>query len=601
MLYLGPHYSLSKNADTIETAVQSVIDMGGNAIQIFTGPPVSLTLGKIFDTPITKKTRDAVLSIPAFIHAKYMLNFGKSPHVRKNYIFLKRYIQDLDISVRLGMRGVVLHFGTNSCKSGAETKYCAQINMIDSLVHCLDRCHKKAVPILETSSGEGTYIGKTIEDISFVYHNIPAPYQKRIKFCVDTCHIFVCGYPIHKKGGWTEYIREFEDQLGKKKISVIHLNDSATPFGGKNDRHAELKKGYIFNAKMGGCVDALKEILEWASKNSVPCIIETHKNFKAQIALCRKLVGEKQSGGGVRITQDQLEGIIECFQSLADYNQAQGNIHQYHAYHNAVLKLSHEDSPADVDDIGKIEGFGEGLMGKIEEYLATGRMAKLEEMKKNKYLTQLIELTSVYGIGPVFAKKLIHAGITSIRKLMESRESLTDAQKYGLEYYDDLRIKIQRKTIERVVAYLRKVVGAEIEIMGGYRLGKKYSHDIDILVVGDSESIANIIDKLRKNTVAVVEAGERMAIVFARFPCCKHVVHLDIRISNEKMRAFYTLYFGSGENFSRKIRKIAKEQGYTLSEHGIRKNGKYITGDFSTERKIFNFLKVPYVEPKNRL
>jgi DNA polymerase beta len=352
---------------------------------------------------------------------------------------------------------------------------------------------------------------------------------------------------------------------------------------------------------MGGSVEALKEILEWASKNSVPCIIETHKNFKAQIALGRKLVGEKQSGGGVRITQEQLAGIIDCFQALADYNQAQGNIHQYHAYHNAVLKLSREDSPVDVDDIEKIEGFGEGLMGKIEEYVATGRMAKLEAMKKNKYLTQLIELTSVYGIGPVFAKKLIKSGITSIRKLIDSRESLTDAQKYGLEYYDDLRIKIQRKTIERVVAYLRKVVGAEIEIMGGYRLGKKYSHDIDILVVGEDVSIANIMEKLGKSVVAIVEAGERMAIVFARFPCCKHVVHLDIRISDEKMRAFYTLYFGSGENFSRKIRKIAKEQGYTLSEHGFRKNGKYIAGDFSTERKIFDFLKVPYVEPKDRL
>lgn len=302
-----------------------------------------------------------------------------------------------------------------------------------------------------------------------------------------------------------------------------------------------------------------------------------------------------------RITQKEMAGIIDCFQALADYNQAQGNIHQYHAYHNAVLKLSRLDSPAVVDDIGKIAGFGEGLMGKIEEYVATGRMEKLEAMKKNKYLTQLIELTSVYGIGPVFAKKLIHAGITSIRKLMESRESLTDAQKYGLEYYDDLRIKIQRKTIERVVAYLRKVVGVEIEIMGGYRLGKKYSHDIDILVVGEGVSIASIIGKLRKNTVAIIEAGERMAILFVRVPCCKHVVHLDIRISNEKMRAFYTLYFGSGENFSRKIRKIAKERGYTLSEHGFRKNGKYIAGDFSTERKIFDFLKVPYVEPKNRL
>ncbi len=302
------------------------------------------------------------------------------------------------------------------------------------------------------------------------------------------------------------------------------------------------------------------------------------------------------------ITQKEMVGIIECFQALADYNRAQGNIHQYHAYNNAVLKLSRVNSPTYIDEIDKIEGFGEGLIGKIEEYITTGQMEKLETMKKNKYLTQLIELTSVYGIGPVFAKKLIHAGITSIQKLRESLDNLTNAQKYGLEYYDDLRIKIQRKTIERVVAYLKKMIGVKIEIMGGYRLGKKYSHDIDILVISDDISISNIIDKLKRNTVAVIESGKYMAILFARFPCCKHVVHLDIRISNEKMKAFYTLYFGSGENFNRKIRKIAKERGYTLSEHGFRKDGgKYIAGDFSTEQKIFNFLNVPYLKPMNRL
>ena len=96
------------------------------------------------------------------------------------------------------------------------------------------------------------------------------------------------------------------------------MNDSATPFAGKNDRHAELKKGYIFNAKMGGSVDALKEILEWASKNSVPCILETHKNFKAQITLAKKLVGVVGGEGGTELTQDQLAGIIDCFQALAE-------------------------------------------------------------------------------------------------------------------------------------------------------------------------------------------------------------------------------------------------------------------------------------------
>ena len=66
-------------------------------------------------------------------------------------------------------------------------------------------------------------------------------------------------------------------------------------------------------------------------------------------------------------------------------------------------------------------------------------------------------------------------------------------------------------------------------------------------------------------------------------------------------RAFYELYFGSGENFSRKIREHAKKMGYTLNEHGLRKNGKYINRKFRDEKDIFEFLKMEYVKPENRL
>ena len=106
-------------------------------------------------------------------------------------------------------------------------------------------------------------MGRTIETMNIILRKLPIKYQKRIKFCIDTCHIFVSGYPIHKPGGWTAYIRQFDEIIGKKKIAVIHLNDSATPFDGRNDRHAAINAGYIFNEKMGGSLEALKEILEW--------------------------------------------------------------------------------------------------------------------------------------------------------------------------------------------------------------------------------------------------------------------------------------------------------------------------------------------------
>ena len=52
-------------------------------------------------------------NIKLFIHAKYLLNFAKDL-IPKNKIFLVRYVQDLDMSVRLGAEGVVLHFGTTA-------------------------------------------------------------------------------------------------------------------------------------------------------------------------------------------------------------------------------------------------------------------------------------------------------------------------------------------------------------------------------------------------------------------------------------------------------------------------------------------------------
>jgi len=300
------------------------------------------------------------------------------------------------------------------------------------------------------------------------------------------------------------------------------------------------------------------------------------------------------------INQKQLTGIIECFRKLMEYNRAQGKIYQFRAYQNAVLKLSKEYISKSIYEISKIEGFGKGMIGKIQEYIATGQMKKLETMKKNSKLTSLVELTSVYGIGPIFAKKLLNSGIMNISQLKKSDVHLTDAQKLGLEYYDDLQIRIPKKIAEKIVLKIKKILGFEIELMGGYRTGKIDGKDIDIIII-TSESVSNIIEKLNKYIVAVIESGKQMATLFMRFPLCDHIIHLDLRVTSEKTKAFYTLYFGSGENFNRKVRKIAKEKGYTLSEHGLKKNGKYINDDFSTEEKILKFLNIPYIIPENRL
>jgi len=598
MLYIGPHYSISKG---VIQAIKDVEKMDGNAMQIFTGPPQSLNLGTIFSNSQNKlDSIKKAIKFPVFIHAKYLLNLAK-PLIPKNKIFLIRLSQELDISVKMGMNGVVVHFGTAS--NGLDPKEASK-NMVKSLVSVLKHADPNSNPILETSSGEGNLLGKTIPQINEIYSMIPKKYQKRITFCIDTCHIFVSGHPIHQPGGWNNYVDEFEKTIGKNKIKVIHLNDSKTKFNEKLDLHEDIGKGYLFDPRKGGSLEALREILIWASNNNVPCILETFVNFPRQIKLCRSLlkkVANKKTvnskGGNIN---DSQKDLIEAFRQLMNFHKALGNIHQFQAYKNLVNKLS-QMNRITINKVKNIEGVGEGILGKINEFQETGKIKVLEDMKKDKNLVALVELQKVYGVGPKIAQKFIQQNIYSVEELANSfkkgKIQLTDNQQIGLKYFDDLNTRIPLNDAKKMVKHIQKKIKGDVLLMGGYRLGKKDGKDIDLVIVGGEQE--DILKNLK--VVKVLEIGTNMITALIKFPNYKNVVHVDFRLAPKKLKSFFTLYFGSGENFSRKIRQIAKDKGYTLNEYGLRKNGKYVEQDFPTEESIFKFLETEYVKPTNRL
>lgn len=586
MLYIGPHYTI-KNG--IINAIDEVEKMGGNAMQIFTGPPQSLHLGTLYSDSDNKLEEiKNYIKFPVFTHAKYLLNLAK-PLLPKNKIFLVRLTQELNLSVKLGLSGVIVHFGT---ASNGLTPEEGKKNMVKSLISVYEHADKSSNLLLETSSGEGNLLGKTVEDIGKIYKMLPKKYQKRIKFCIDTCHIFVAGYPINKPGGWNNYIKQFEKNVGKNKIGAIHLNDSKTPFNEKLDLHEDIGKGYLFNPKKGGSHEALREILEWASNHNIPCILETFHNFPRQIQFCKSLL-EKKGGSN-------QQDLIEAFRQLMNFHKALGNIHQFQAYKNLVNKLSQIDKIT-INKVKNIEGVGKGILGKVEEFQSTGKIEVLEEMKKDKKLVAMVELQKVFGIGPKVAQKLIQQDIYTVKELEESfkkgKIQLTDNQQIGLKYFKDLNERIPLKDAKRIVKYIDNIISGDVLLMGGYRLGKKDGKDIDLVIVDGSQD--EVLNKL--DIIKVLEIGTNMITALVKFPFYKNAVHIDFRFSSKKLKAFFTLYFGSGENFSRKIRQIAKDKGYKLNEYGLMRNKKYIEIDFPNEESIFQFLETEYVEPKNRL
>lgn len=574
MLYLGYHVSTK---DGVLQGINEVIKNGGNCCQIFTGPPQSLHLGKPFNYTDKEYEEIRQTKFPIFIHAKYLLNFAK-PLIPKNKIFLVRYTQDLDLSVKLGGKGVVLHFGTASNGLSVEE---ARENMVKSLIEVLKHCDKSAIPILETSSGEGNYLGRTIETMNLIYRKLPKKYQERIKFCIDTCHIFVAGFDL--RNGWKPYVKEFEKVIGKNKIACVHINDSATPFAGKNDRHEVVGKGYIFNEKLGGNPEVLKEILEWGSKTSTPLILETHRDFKQQIQLMKSVIQK----GGAKPT------LIEQFRQLRDFHKALGNIHQFRAYQNLVNKLS-KMKILSLNKISQLEGVGKGTLEKINEFEKIGKIQVLEDMKKDKKLVSLVKLQQVYGIGPKLAQKYVNQGIMEVKNLPLNK--LTDSQKLGLKYFKDLQIRIPRNDALKMQKYLEKVLKKKIYLLGGFRLGKLDGKDLDIVVLnGKHEDLKELDIK------GSFESGTSSDTVLVKFPFYPFVVHVDFRYTDKEHLPFYELYFGSGENFARKIREHAKKLGFTLNEKGLKKNGKMIEKGFKTEKDIFKYLGMEYVKPENRI
>ena len=577
MLYLGVHASINGG---IIRAKEETAAIGGNCMQIFTGSPQSFELGKVYELSKSEKEsiKAALKNFPTYIHSKYLLNFGR-PLIPKNKIFLKRYIQELDLAVELGMRGVVLHFGI---AVGGMPKEDAYENMIQSIIYCVENADKNAVPILETNSCENNLFGNTIDNIAFIYHKLPKKIQASVKFCIDTCHIFACGYPIQEIGGWQKYIQEFEKKVGKNKIALVHLNDSATPFGGRIDKHADIGKGYIFKNNTA----ALHEIVGWVSKKSIPIILETHGNFKPQLALVKKM-----AGGG-----NSNQVIIDLFTEFRNYHKAKGNVYQYRAYNNVIEKLCEMPKIKSANDVKDKEGFGEGIRMKIAEYLKTGYMHELDEIHKNKKVGALLALEQIYGVGPKVAADWSKMGYLSVDQIKKAHKDgslqLTKQQAIGIKYFEDLMHPIPRKDAIKMFAQFKKKLGnIEVELMGSFGMkdpAKQEGKDLDILVVDGK--MEEVVQSLGDWIVCEAELGEKMGVFLIKFPGYSRVVHVDVKIATKEQKPFYRLYFRSGEKFSRKIRKIAKDQGYKLNQYGIFKNGRSVPQKFKNEKEIIEFL-----------
>jgi|SRR3990167_1793725 len=316
--------------------------------------------------------------------------------------------------------------------------------------------------------------------------------------------------------------------------------------------------------------------------------------------------------------------LIEQFSVLQKYYKNKKDVGRLIAYSKAISALKTvRKKITDVSQLTGVRGIGPKVKAKVDEYLKTGKICLVEEIKEETSLKNPENvLHEVWGIGPVKAATLQEKGITTIEKLRKNQHLLTSQQKLGLKYFEDLRKQIPRETIQNIEIimkiFMSEAFGGNsyvLRIAGSYRRGKEESGDIDCVISpvkkssdffatksSDKITLEKVVSLFREKRLIKDILSMRHEKFMGIGGCPSgNVSHfrLDIEFVPETEFGSALLYFTGSKDFNIYMRGIAKAKGYVLNEHGLFSDGKKILHS-PTEKDIFKKIGIPYLPPDER-
>lgn len=219
--------------------------IGARAIQIFTDNP---TAWRRRPQPLADASDFVAYSAAAgietiAIHASYLINLAGSaePFATQSRAGLAYEMQR---APAYGASLVNTHIGSHR-GVGAEVG----LRRIIEAVHAVLAESPASVRlVLECSSGGGDMLGSHIEDLAAILDGVGSG---RLALCLDTAHLWGAGYDVSTEVGATEVIDRFERLIGLDRLPLVHLNDSRSRLGSRQDRHEHVGAGNIGPVGLG--------------------------------------------------------------------------------------------------------------------------------------------------------------------------------------------------------------------------------------------------------------------------------------------------------------------------------------------------------------
>ena len=145
-------------------------------------------------------------------------------------------------------------------------------------------------------------------------------------------------------------------------------------------------------------------------------------------------------------------------------------------------------------------------------------------------------------------------------------------------------INLSKRVINNIKPYCKR-----IQVVGSIRREEKNPVDIDIVLIPkDKEKLEEKMSKLGR----FIQGGEKESTWRVKG------VKIELYYTNQEEWGATLLAYSSTTGSSIGLRVVAKKKGFKLTQHGLFKGKKRITG--KTEEEIYKALGRLYKEPKYR-
>ena len=320
---------------------------------------------------------------------------------------------------------------------------------------------------------------------------------------------------------------------------------------------------------------------------------------------------------------DEIAGLLEEF---ADRLEATGVEYKPSAYRRAAENVREYPGAIEglaaegADAVAEIDRVGDAIAAKIVEYVETGEIEELEELRA-ELPADIETLTRVEGVGPKTVGTLYEElGVETLADLEAAAEAneiqeihgfgpkteqnIAENVAFAREAAERTRLGDARPVAESLLAHLRAHEAVDrAETAGSIRRWRDTVGDVDVLAA--SADGPAVIDHFRAWDVVddVIEAGEQKASVRV------DGVRVDLRVVVPDEFGAALQYFTGSMDHNVVVRNRAIDRGLKLNEYGVfdvsdvaseadQRVGDRVAG--RTEEGVYDALGLPAFPPELR-